>query len=66
MKKANNLIGFVTVFTAICTMPAFAELSREHNIAEYGLEAVARGLYALGIGIALAGLFIGLGLRKKN
>jgi hypothetical protein len=66
MNTSHRLMGFVTAFTFICITPAFAELSRDHNIAEFGLEAVGRGLYALGIGIGLAGLFIGLGLRKRN
>ncbi len=79
MKRTFQIVCIVTVLTLLLTSPASAELNNEAFIAQdglrtvgQGLEAIARsskaishGLYALGIGIGLAGFFIGRGIGKK-
>jgi hypothetical protein len=63
--KTNIHIVFTVAFL-ICCLASSASAANEYLFAKSGLEAIARGLYALGIGIGLAGLFIGLGLAKKK
>lgn len=48
------------------TPPALAELHQEQVLLRRGLEAIGGGLYTLGMGIGLVGLFIGLELAKKK
>jgi len=66
MNHTFKLVCIAAILALFLTSPALAELHNEQRIARDGLEAVGRGLYALGVGIGLAGLFIGLGLRSKN
>ena len=62
----TNICVVCTVTFLICCLASSAYAGEEYKIARTGLEAIARGLYALGVGIGLAGLFIGLGLARKQ
>ncbi len=80
MNRTFQIVCIVATLTLLLTSPASAELDQEGLIARdglkavgQGLEAIARsskaishGLYALGIGVGLAGHFIGRGLGKNK
>jgi hypothetical protein len=71
MRKLTRSILFVGLLGSTCTTSAYAELIGSSNdVARKGLESVAGGLNALAVGVALAGLFIAIGLvigkRRSN
>jgi len=67
MSTVTKLTVVVAVLAFLLVSPAYAELvGSARDVGRAGFEAIAGGLYALGVGIAVAGIAIGLGLKMQK
>ena len=57
----------VVVFGFFFLSPTYAEITGvTRDVGRDGLRAISHGLYALGVGIAVAGIAIGYGLQTQK
>ena len=67
MSTVTRLTVVIAVLAFFLVSPAHAEIiGSAHNVGRVGFEAIAGGLKFLAVGIALAGIAIGLGLKMQK
>ena len=67
MSNVTKLTVVVAVLALFLISPAYAELiGSARDVGRAGLEAIVDGLYALAVGIAVAGIAIGVGLKMQK
>jgi hypothetical protein len=67
MRKVIGCVLLVGIVVGVLAPEAYADISGFTNqIGENGLKALASGFYALGAGIAVAGVAIGVGLSAQK